>query len=1527
MAQLKDLLVAGASRFIGDAYANQLQLTSLHAPTAAGGTTYSAGTSGQYLRTNGTSLYWDSPSTDDIASGILGTARGGTGNNTWTASRLVYSNTATKLASTSITSDGGYLGAVSYLTINEAHQTSYRLKVNGTTGLAAGHLYLTGSQASSSTGNTTQIVFGTSATQHIALSSNAGAFIINPTTGSTTGQIVLKPGSASYISTGQLAINTSAQASYNLYVNGTSYHKGLDTHEGNIVPSATNTYDLGTTSLHWKTLYLNTQSSTRNNGIQFYNSSTKIGNIGCDTVGIGIYGTSKIYIRPNLTATDQGFTVESTVITPAKTNTIALGDSTYRWKSLLIGTADTYGSETQPIWWNDGVPQATSYNLQADVRYQVHNTTTSGWKDMLGRQSNPTLSVTRHSSAIPTWIPESYSSSLVWGGADTKGLLSMAYSKPLITFGGASTNNSTDDAPKWWFKLSGTSGTTYDLNLGINHYGICSTAAGTAAKTVDIAGFTLATGIIVYVKFSTTNTATNPTLNINNTGEKPIYTQQGTRISAVGDYGDELITGRIYTLLYDGTNYVILNNPKLLQGYEPRGTTTTLNKAANYGGPSAMFHLLASSSTSTTDNGKTPKDANVLQMNWDNTGGYDSQFAIATNGQRAWFRTQASTKTAWQEIAHAAASTQIGSETQPVYLSDTGVINASTANIGNISKPLYLSSGEFTATSGWATEYIVGTQTAATNAWTGVTQDTALETGKIIAYKLPVAGNSSAATLNLTLAGGTTTGAIPVKRKGTGNTTTHYSAGEVIFMAYDGTNWQVNADYDSNSNDTSLTYMRVNHGQVAPTTALYRYQLMLSHPTDTSKVIPMNITSNNTGTAKTNLTTEAFNPFEYIYWYSTTGTVNANTNINVAYVWYGYSLVDIRYSFNTGSTLTANKDVYLVAQMQSDGSAKLRNPGATDTNASAQATGAEAGPITQTLPTTEDGFIYIKLGHAYDTYRISLMINHPIYIYKDGAIRTYTGHSHSTEKFASAQSIALTGDVTGSASSQAGWSIATTIGNGAVTNAKLENSAITIAGTSVSLGGSISANDLKTALSLTGSYKTTQTAVTDPTANGNAIAFIDTISQTANGNISVTKKNVRTASTSQTGVVQLTDTYSSTDGTKAMTGKAVLAALQTLDVTAVGVAAATGNRYISQISETDGKISAILATATLGSSTKGVWIDAGTIKATNYAVSSTVNSGTANRIAYYSGTNAIEDAANLWTDGTYLAVNGTTRAITPSGYTSTQNVSLAVTGSIFTTNNLMTNNAVAIYKEGTGNAIIMRGAGDYIYGKMSIEALGTTSAVGNGRITLGNNTAEGTAGNARGQIVLYGSSDYFINIRPDALTDNILLGATATHFTMPKLWITGETDIAGGAANEAPFMVGPQTGGHLEFDGNEIIAKSNGTTYSTLYLQDNSSAITKITGELQVTAKIKGSNEIWGTNFLMSANHSLYNTYNDTNYAIVRSHNNGNITLNANTGYLGIGYASTSYVYLYQALRLTSGSNYGTSTPTAVATGHIFFQW
>ena len=58
-----------------------------------------------------------------------------------------------------------------------------------------------------------------------------------------------------------------------------------------------------------------------------------------------------------------------------------------------------------------------------------------------------------------------------------------------------------------------------------------------------------------------------------------------------------------------------------------------------------------------------------------------------------------------------------------------------------------------------STEIIVGTQTSATGAWTGMASFSELTDGQSILYWLPYAGSGNAA-LNLTLSNGNTTGAI-----------------------------------------------------------------------------------------------------------------------------------------------------------------------------------------------------------------------------------------------------------------------------------------------------------------------------------------------------------------------------------------------------------------------------------------------------------------------------------------------------------------------------------------------------------------------------------------------------------------------------------------------------------------------------------------------------------------------------------------------------------------------------------------------
>ena len=96
-----------------------------------------------------------------------------------------------------------------------------------------------------------------------------------------------------------------------------------------------------------------------------------------------------------------------------------------------------------------------------------------------------------------------------------------------------------------------------DTNNRRGFYGTCTTAAATAAKTVTLgstAGWELVAGTIVGVKFSYTNTASNPTLNVNSSGAKSIIYDTGTITTS--NLNKAGYASRIEYYMYDGSHWV-----------------------------------------------------------------------------------------------------------------------------------------------------------------------------------------------------------------------------------------------------------------------------------------------------------------------------------------------------------------------------------------------------------------------------------------------------------------------------------------------------------------------------------------------------------------------------------------------------------------------------------------------------------------------------------------------------------------------------------------------------------------------------------------------------------------------------------------------------------------------------------------------------------------------------------------------------------------------------------------------------------
>lgn len=90
-------------------------------------------------------------------------------------------------------------------------------------------------------------------------------------------------------------------------------------------------------------------------------------------------------------------------------------------------------------------------------------------------------------------------------------------------------------------------------------YGTCDTDAATAEKVVTVSGgsnWTLTPGAMVCVKFTNTNTAQNPTLNVNGTGAKSII--YGASSISTSNLGYAGYANRYINYVYNGSNYVFI---------------------------------------------------------------------------------------------------------------------------------------------------------------------------------------------------------------------------------------------------------------------------------------------------------------------------------------------------------------------------------------------------------------------------------------------------------------------------------------------------------------------------------------------------------------------------------------------------------------------------------------------------------------------------------------------------------------------------------------------------------------------------------------------------------------------------------------------------------------------------------------------------------------------------------------------------------------------------------------------------------
>ena len=210
----------------------------------------------------------------------------------------------------------------------------------------------------------------------------------------------------------------------------------------------------------------------------------------------------------------------------------------------------------------------------------------------------------RGQSKAPVWFLPDFSAGIAFGGADTKGIISVRYSQPGVRFAGGN-----GDAPVWYFTITGANDKTYDLSKIGGHssdsakldHNVTFKIASTADATKG------ANGTKTYLSGSAVD----------------LYLP--TKIS-----GFDLLQASRFQGNADSATYA--TSAGYAKGLFLNPETHQEDMNFNLADAKYIKRVTYSMATSTTKKNKPPiGDANILSFGWDNSG-YGSQLAIQNGG-------------------------------------------------------------------------------------------------------------------------------------------------------------------------------------------------------------------------------------------------------------------------------------------------------------------------------------------------------------------------------------------------------------------------------------------------------------------------------------------------------------------------------------------------------------------------------------------------------------------------------------------------------------------------------------------------------------------------------------------------------------------------------------------------------------------------------------------------------------------------------------------------------------------------------